>query len=569
MLGTMKIRTKLTLLSLAAIAGIGLSIAVGLDTAGRIQHNLDRTETETVQPLRRISHINELLLDCFRQLLAASLHNPGWDSAKFHTHPIDAHTDAVKRNLADLETLVAEYAASEAAVFKAETRALNEAVAAYVAQAVKPGHEMATSGRFAELAQHISSTIPGLYQKASASATELQNRHEAAASHLTDESQGSYESSRALLLFGGGGLLLLLGAAAWLITRSVTGPVHRMTGAMGRLADGDLTIAVPGLDRSDELGAMAKAVQVFKENGQRIARLTAEQDELKRKAEEQRRTDMLHLADEFESHIEAVVEHVASAATEMNATAQSMTGIAASAMREAGSASVAAQQASGNVQTVASAAEQLSASIGEISAQVSQSTRTSQHAVEKAERTNEIVRSLATAAQTIGEVVNLINSIASQTNLLALNATIEAARAGEAGRGFAVVASEVKNLANQTASATDDIARQVTAVQGATGQAVDAIQDIVRTIGEISQTATAIASAVEEQQAATGEIARNVEQAARGTQEVARNIDGVSHAAQDAGHAAGQVLSEAEELSRQSEALRRETANFIARVRSA
>ncbi|WP_448189581.1 methyl-accepting chemotaxis protein [Azospirillum sp. sgz301742] len=366
------------------------------------------------------------------------------------------------------------------------------------------------------------------------------------------------------------GALVVLGVlAALAITRSITLPLGTLRAGMAKLADGDLSTTVPYTDLDNEVGAMAKAVQVFKENGQRIAGLTAEQEALKRRGEEQRRQDMLRLADEFQSHIEGVVEHVASASTEMSATAQSMTGIADTAMREASSAATAAQQASSNVQTVASAAEQLSASIGEISTQVSQSTRTSQAAVEKAERTNEIVRSLATAAQTIGEVVNLINSIASQTNLLALNATIEAARAGEAGRGFAVVASEVKNLANQTASATEDIARQVTAVQGATGQAVEAIQDIVRTISEVSQTATAIASAVEQQQAATGEIARNVEQAAQGTQEVARNIDGVNHAAKDAGHAATQVFNEAQELSRQSEMLKHETATFIARVRNA
>ncbi|PWC54580.1 methyl-accepting chemotaxis protein [Azospirillum sp. TSO22-1] len=371
-------------------------------------------------------------------------------------------------------------------------------------------------------------------------------------------------------LYASLGALVVLGLlVALAITRSITGPLGSLRAGMARLADGDLSVAVPHTDLDNEVGAMAKAVQVFKENGQRVASLTAEQEALKARADEQRREAMLRLADEFQAHIESVVEHVASASTEMSATAKSMTSIADTAMREAGSAASAAAQASSNVQTVASAAEQLSASIGEISTQVVQSTRTSQHAVEKAERTNEIVRSLATAAQTIGEVVNLINSIASQTNLLALNATIEAARAGDAGKGFAVVASEVKNLANQTASATEDIARQVTAVQGATGQAVEAIQDIVHTLTEVSQTATAIASAVEEQQAATGEIARNVEQAAQGTQEVARNIDGVNHAAQDAGQAASQVLGEAQELSRQSEMLKRETANFIARVRSA
>ncbi|HYD64382.1 methyl-accepting chemotaxis protein [Azospirillum sp.] len=391
----------------------------------------------------------------------------------------------------------------------------------------------------------------------------------AKAADFERQSAADADSAATILYAWLAGMVVLGLTIAALITRSITVPLGGLRTSMVRLADGDHATAVPFTDQSNEVGAMAKAVLVFKEAGERIAQLQAEQEETKRRADAQRREGMLRLADEFQSHIEAVVEHVASASTEMNATAQSMSGIAETAMREAGNASAAAQQASTNVQTVASAAEQLAASITEIGEQVTQSTRTSRNAVEKAERTDGIVRSLAAAAQTIGEVVKLINDIASQTNLLALNATIEAARAGEMGKGFAVVAQEVKNLASQTAKATEEISSQITSVQGATGQAVEAIQDIVKTIGDISQTATAIASAVEEQQAATREIARNVDQAATGTQEVARGIDGVSHAARDAGHAAEQVLSEAQELSRQSEMLRRETATFIARVRSA
>ena len=356
---------------------------------------------------------------------------------------------------------------------------------------------------------------------------------------------------------------------ALIITLSITRPVAALRGTMGRIAGGDFALTVPYLDNSSEVGEMAQSVAVFKENGQRVQQLQADQETARIQAERDKRGAMNRLADDFESHINNVVDHVASAATEMNATAQSMSAVSDQAMRQASAVAAAATEASSNVQTVASAAEELAASILEIGRQVSQSTKTTKVAVCKARETNKIVASLSEAAQKIGEVVSLINSIAGQTNLLALNATIEAARAGEMGKGFAVVASEVKNLANQTAKATGDIQAQVGAVQAATDQAVDAIQEIMSIIDEVSTTSTAIASAVEQQQAATGEIARNVEQAAAGTNEVARNISGVTQAAGEAGRAANQVLDEARDLSKQSESLKVEVESFMRRVRAA
>jgi len=382
------------------------------------------------------------------------------------------------------------------------------------------------------------------------------------------DSDAVYNSSRSLLVgfaVAGG---LFAGVACWLIVTGVSTPVRAMTAAMQRLAGGDKTTEIPARDRGDEIGAMAKALEVFKESLIEADRLRAEQEAQKIAAEKQRRAMMLELADDFEGHVNGVVEHVSSAATEMNATATAMSAAAEQATRQAGAAAAAAEQASANVQTVASAAEELASSITEIGRQVAQSSDIARQAVGQAERTNGIVGGLNQAAQKIGEVVELINNIASQTNLLALNATIEAARAGEMGKGFAVVASEVKSLANQTAKATEEIAGQINGVQGATQEAVEAIQDILKTIGDISRTTTMIASAVEEQQAATGEIARNVEQAAQGTQEVATNIVGVNAAAVEAGRAAEQVLSESGELSRQSENLRREVGGFIAKVRA-
>ncbi len=272
-------------------------------------------------------------------------------------------------------------------------------------------------------------------------------------------------------------------------------------------------------------------------------------------------------ADRFEQTIKGMVEIVASAATQLQSTARTMEGTANSTSQRATVVASAAEDASANVQTVAAAAEELSASIAEISCQVSQSTDTANGAVAEAEKTNDQVQGLAEAAQKIGEVVSLINDIASQTNLLALNATIEAARAGEAGKGFAVVASEVKNLANQTAKATEEISAQITGIQNATQDAVHAIQGIGSTIGEISESSSAIAAAVEEQGAATQEIARNVEQASSGTTEVTTNINEVTQQATETGNAASQVLEAAGELASQAEKLSTEVSSFLHTIR--
>jgi methyl-accepting chemotaxis protein len=286
-------------------------------------------------------------------------------------------------------------------------------------------------------------------------------------------------------------------------------------------------------------------------------------------ASEHRSKSIETLTASFEAKAGELVGLVSSAATELQATAQSMTGTAGQATRQATNVAAAAEQASVNVQTVAAAAEELASSITEISRQVAQSAKIAGRALEDARRTDDVVQALAEGAQKIGEVVGLISNIAGQTNLLALNATIEAARAGDAGKGFAVVASEVKSLATQTAKATDDIARQITQIQTATKDAVDSIRGIGTTIGEISEIAATIATAVEEQGAATQEIARNVQQAASGTQEVSSNIVGVSQGANETGAAAGQVLGAAGDLSQQAEKLRHEVAAYITGVKAA
>jgi methyl-accepting chemotaxis protein len=361
------------------------------------------------------------------------------------------------------------------------------------------------------------------------------------------------------------GVIMLL--LAWAIGRGISRPVVALADAMQRLSSGDKSISVPVIGR-DEVAEMASAFGIFKENMIKAEALAAQELEAQRRRAERARL-IEKLTNEFDHDVSDVLRTVTSATTEMQATASSMTSTAEETSRQSTVVASASEEASMNVQTVATATEELSASVAEISRQVTQSANIAGRAVEDANRTNAQVRSLAEAAQKIGEVVSLINDIASQTNLLALNATIEAARAGEMGKGFAVVASEVKNLANQTAKATEEIAAQIGGIQQATGEAVKAIQSIGQTIGEINDIATTIASAVEEQGAATQEIARNVQQAAAGTQEVSTNIAGVSQAATVTGEAADQVLEAASELSKQSDTLRRKVETFLSAIKAA
>ncbi len=365
------------------------------------------------------------------------------------------------------------------------------------------------------------------------------------------------------------GLLLVCGTAiALLIGRSIVRPVTAMTLAMTRLAAGDKTTPIPAQANKDEVGDMARAVEVFRRQGIQADDLAASQD-TQRAANETRAARLSSLVLGFESQVGGVVGELSSSSQELEGTARSMTATAEQTNGQAGAVAQAAQAASAGVQTVAAASEQLAASIGEITRQVAQSARMSSKAVEEARRTDEIVRALAESAQRIGHVVGLINGIAGQTNLLALNATIEAARAGDAGKGFAVVAGEVKGLASQTARATEEIAGQINQIQAATREAVEAIGGIAATIEEVSGIATSIASAVEQQGAATAEIARNVQQTATNTQDVTAHITGVSTAANSTGAAAEQVLAAAGDLSRQAKRLTGEVDRFVTEVRLA
>ena len=381
----------------------------------------------------------------------------------------------------------------------------------------------------------------------------------------------AYSVARLSFLVALAGLLGVIAVSAGLvmmIRRRICRPIVDITASMSRLADGDMAGEIPASDRHDEIGAMAAAVQVFRNNMIKADRLSAEQaaeNDIKMR----RAHALSDLTKSFESTVGELVGGLSSSSSMMEATARSMSSTAAATDRQAGVVANASRQTSANVQTVASATEELTSSITEISRQVAQSAQISARAVDNARRTGEIAQSLATGAQKIGDVVTLIQNIAAQTNLLALNATIEAARAGEAGKGFAVVASEVKSLAGQTAKATTEISEQVAAIQGASDETLAAIRNVVDVINEIDQIGSAIASAINEQGSATKEIARNIQQAAGGTQDVTSNISGVQQAATDAGAAATKVLGAAEHLSQQSKDLAGQVNRFLADVRAA
>ncbi len=364
------------------------------------------------------------------------------------------------------------------------------------------------------------------------------------------------------------GLLISL-VAAFIIGRSISTPVTQITEVMSRLAQDDTEVQIDFTENRDEVGAMARAVQVFRDNAVEVKRLKVLQEEADRKAAEDRANMLADVAAQIESNIGSIAQRMAAGATQVKSAAQQLSGNADQASSQSSTVASASEEASTNVQTVSSAAEELAASVSEITRQVSHSTEIAGRAVREVETTNAKVQSLTRAASQIGTVVALISDIAEQTNLLALNATIEAARAGEAGKGFAVVASEVKSLAGQTANATGEISAQVTEIQSATNEAIQAILAIGKVIDEINDTTTGIAAAVEEQGAATREIARNVEEAAAGTQEVSSNIAGVAQSVTSTGEQARELLSASETMDRDSVDLRQQVIDLANRVRTA
>ncbi|MDQ0448765.1 methyl-accepting chemotaxis protein [Methylobacterium aerolatum] len=557
----MKVTVKLRLVVLLGILGLLLVATAALGNfALHWSHSSIKTMfDDRVVCLRQFSVIRDAydnLIDVSRMLGSKQI------------EPVQAK-DKIERDLSKLHiewsAYLATYLTPEEEVLAKELQGRidqNDAAAAEILKRIAAGAASDFEATHADLLKSMKDTNATLSKL-----TALQVR-EAEAEYRRSETISGW--SRLALLAALALAALSIAYGVYVIVVQVARPLGSLVGVLQRMARGDVNAEIREAARGDEIGAVGKAVEGIKAM---VAQKAAEQTEIKRIADEaaaaERKRTMVELADGFERTVGGIVGMVSSSATELQATAQQMTATAQETAAQSAAVAVAAEEASTNVNTVAAAAEELGSSVQEIGRQVQGSASLAHLAVSEADQTGIRVQELNTAVMRIGDVVGLIANIAGQTNLLALNATIEAARAGAAGKGFAVVASEVKALAEQTAKATHEISGQIAQIQASTGQAVTAIGGIMGRIREINSIATAIAAAVEQQGAATQEIVRNVAQASTGTNEVTGNIAGVAHASEETGIAAGQVLSAASELSRQSEHLGGEVARFLSTVRAA
>ena len=549
----------------APLMGIVLTVAA-LVLADRESEQalgaVDGIHSEAAERLGRIDRLVAIAYvihsDVSRHL---ALSGSGIEEAK-----LQAMRDAIAANLGKARSAIADLRALPLA--EAERAMLDEVSArlgAY-AKAVDEMNQMAAIDRLIGIPMmaHTDAQFAALTDKVMETQAAI-GRSTAATTQATRDATAAARRDFALVMAG---LLLAMMAAGLVLARSITRPLQQLSRTTTELAAGKLDGVVEGGWMRNEIGAMARALEVFQTNAREVERLTADQQRQKAEAEAEKHRAIQELADLFEARVAEVVQQVGAGAHQVRSNAAGMLERADSANRQAATVAAASAQAGSSVQTAAAATEEMSTSIAEIGAQVRRSFDMVRGAVRAVEETNGHVVGLSDAAHRIGEIVGLINSIAAQTNLLALNATIEAARAGEAGKGFAVVASEVKNLANQTAKATEDIGTQIATMQQVTGAAVSAIRGVGETVVGIDEIVGSIAGAMEQQAAATEEITRNVQEAAAGTSDVSRTIATVSASASETGTAAGEVLRAAELLDGQAVTLSREVKHFIGRLRA-
>ncbi len=555
-----KLAAIIGLFSLFAIGGIGVSLS-NLKAADDAYTRLLRQDTQAAMLFTTANKaVASYLADAYHLLVVTSDEDNArlLKSNRDHQHAYESLVAEASRLVPQHASITGPATAAYAAAFAACAPAVEFAATTTTAQDNAKAAErldkecspMAEKARLAQTAA-VDALVRGARQDADALSTRM---------------------SETIFIVIGVSVLGLLSALGLALTIGIGGlarPLGRLNEVMARLARNDLTAEVPGVERGDELGAMARTVEVFKSAAQEVERLRQANDESRRMAEAAQSAAMRRTADGFERKVGSLVTTLGAAAEQLRHTAEGMSATASDTTEHASAVAAAAEEAGSGASTVAAAAEQLTVSIDEINRQVSQSAEITQQAVNNARRTDTMVQHLADSAQKIGEVVSLITNIASQTNLLALNATIEAARAGDAGKGFAVVASEVKSLAQQTTKATESISAQISTIQQATAEAVTAIQTITTTIERVSEISTSIASAVEEQGAATAEISRNVQQSAASTQEVGSTIARVSQGATSTGTAAGEVLQAAEMLAGRTRDLSTEVSAFLTDIRQA
>ena len=547
-----------TMVATLAAATLVVS-AVGFLAMNQINQHAKSIYEDRAVPLAQLFEINDRMKDNSLALYGAIANGRSGQSVGDVSGRIAANIEAISKNWADY---MATYLTPEE---KGVADAFAPKRGEYVQKGLKVGLSLLADGKYDDLGAHMAGRAAELFADAKRDLDKLVAIQIKEAKAEYDAVERAYLISNIVALVA---LCLGLLAGAWQALasmRAIGGPLGHLNDVMGQIAQGQFNSRVT-VERDDEIGVALRNLQAMQ------AKLGFDREEKKdteAHAALQRRTDMHRLANDFEAAVGEIIEIVAAASTELEATAGTLTHTAESTQQLSIAVASSSEEASANVQSVAAATEEMASSIGEIGRQIESSTRISQEAVKQAQQTDARIAELTAAATKIGDVIELINSIASQTNLLALNATIEAARAGDAGRGFAVVASEVKALAAQTAQATSEIGSQIAEIQSATADSVAAIKGIGTTIGNISQVTSAIAAAIEEQGAATNEISRNVQQAAQGTSQTSASIVEVNKGAAETGSACSQVLSSAQSLSSESNRLKLEVQKFLSTVRAA